>query len=241
MISIIIPTYNHAGALPGLFNSLLSQTLVCWECIVVDDGSMDDTADVVESYFGQLSDEERKKFQYHKQTNGGAPKARNAGAKLATGEYLLFADADLILPPNWLATMLAALQEHPEVSYSYSGLIFGKKLFVGRQFDAAALKQNNFIHTSALIRRVDFPGFDESLKRFQDWDLWLTMLDLGKTGVFVPNIVFTARITRRGLSLWRPRVWYSFWALSERILGWSPPSYRRYIEQQNIVRAKHHL
>lgn len=241
MISIVVPAYNHSSALPGLFDSLLAQTFGDWECIVVDDGSIDDTETVVRNYMDNLPHEQKQKFQYHKQANGGAPKARNAGAKLAKGEYLLFADADLILPFDWLGTMLSALQNDVQAAYAYSGLVFGKKLFAGREFGSEALRQNNYIHTSALIRTRDFPGFDESLKRFQDWDLWLTMLAQGKVGVFVPNILFTARVTRKGMSLWRPRIWYTLCALGQRVLGWAPINYRRYVEAQHIIHRKHQL
>ena len=137
--------------------------------------------------------------------------------------------------------MFAALKNNPQAAYAYCSFKFGWKKFTGRTFNAAALRQNNYIHTSALIRRECFPGFDEQLKRFQDWDLWLTMLKGGHVGVFVPEILFQACVTRRGISAWRPRAWYYFWSLVFRLIGLAPASFHRYLEAKKIVQLKHGL
>jgi len=239
MISIIIPAYNHGAALPSCLASLRRQSFSDWEAIIVDDGSTDDTEQIVNNYTQSCRPEQC--IRYFKLDHSGAPRARNAGAKLARGSYLLFADADLIFDQTALKKMFAALKNNPQAAYAYCSFKFGWKKFTGRTFNAAALRQNNYIHTSALIRRECFPGFDEQLKRFQDWDLWLTMLKGGHVGVFVPEILFQACVTRRGISAWRPRAWYYFWSLVVRLIGLAPASFHRYLEAKKIVQLKHGL
>lgn len=240
MISVVVPSYNHGDALPGLLDSLRAQHDQDFEVIIVDDGSSDGTTGIVERYVSHHPEEARR-VHYVAGEHHGAPAARNKGAALARGPYLLFADADLILYPAMLSRLRAALEGHPEAAYAYSSFRFGWKLFQSRPLDAAALGRENYIHTSALIRRDAFSGFDETLVRFQDWDLWLTLLDRGAVGVFVPDVLFRARITRAGISRWRPRVWYAFWRAVVRLIGYAPRSFRAYEEARRVVLAKHGL
>jgi hypothetical protein len=69
-----------------------------------------------------------------------------------------------------------------------------------RDFDADSLCRGNYISTMSLIRTEKFPGFDESLKRFQDWDLWLTMLKEGDTGEFTGKCSFKTQSMPYGIS-----------------------------------------
>lgn len=239
MISIVIPTYNHGPVLPSCLDSLRRQSLSDWEAIIVDDGSTDDTGALVNNYIKVQAEE--KRIRYFRIDHSGAPRARNAGARQAGGQYLLFADADIIFCQTALEKLLAALKNKPQSAYAYCSFKFGWKQFIGRPFDAVSLRQNNYIHTSALIRRECFRGFDEDLKRFQDWDLWLTMLENGYVGVYVPEILFQARVTRRGISAWRPHIWYDLWSIVLRRTGLAPQSFRRYLEAKKIVQLKHGL
>lgn len=233
MISVIVPCYNHASALPGLLNSLAKQTYDDIEVIIVDDGSKDNPCKVVNKMAASLP----YSCECHITKNQGAPAARNFGARLAKGDYLLFADADLIMQPNMLMVLLDALNKNPQASYAYSAFKFGWKKFSAVQFDASALRKMNYIHTSALIRKADFIGFDESLTRFQDWDLWLTLLSNGKVGVAVPEVLFTARVMRVGISKWRPSMWYKIWP----IFGFTPGTVLAYNKAKRIIQEKHNL
>ena len=124
----------------------------------------------------------------------GANWARNRGFELCRTELVLFSDDDIEWMLDGIEAMIDALDAHPEATYSY-GTYFsvtdGKNYIVSdQQFDAAVLRRNNFVSTMSVIRAKDFPGFDESLKRLQDWDLWLTLLDAGKVGVHCGKTVF---------------------------------------------------
>lgn len=91
-LSVIIPTYNGAGTIEKLLEGLLAQDFADKEIIVVDDGSSDNTSFLSKKYPVRLL----------KQTNQGAGPARNAGARVAKGEILVFCDSDCVVPKNWL-------------------------------------------------------------------------------------------------------------------------------------------
>lgn len=111
-ITIIIPTYNTAKYLPRCFAGILSQTYQNFEVIIIDDGSTDNTEEVVTSYLEQNSN-----FRYIKQKNGGPGVARNTGIENALGEWTTFIDADDYVEKNYLETLLNfALQNNLEVS-----------------------------------------------------------------------------------------------------------------------------
>jgi hypothetical protein len=134
--------------------------------------------------------------------------------------------------------MTLALATHPEAAYAYSSFVFGQKTFRVHDFDDAKLRQVNFIHTCTLIRRTQFPGFDEQLKKFQDWDLWLTMLTRGQRGVWIPEILFKVNEHYGLMSRWWPKFVYKLPGIGQ---GRGVDSIRRYRAAENIIRAKHGL
>ncbi|MFA5954523.1 MAG: glycosyltransferase family A protein [Patescibacteria group bacterium] len=242
MISVIIPTYNHGKALWRCLLSLAEQSVLPGEVIIIDDESTDGTEGYVARYLKNpcLS---HLRMSYKTIKHAGAPTARNTGAALATGDYLLFLDADIICQPEMFALCADALAHAPAASYAYGAFRFGRKLFHSQKFDAEKLKQGNYIHTSALMRKDHFPGFDESLKRFQDWDLWLTMLERGHTGVFIDQVLFRARVGlfRKGISQWKPKLVYKLWQTTTEYFDWAPRWYRAYQQARQLVMLKHKL
>jgi len=231
-ISVIIPTYQHASTISQCLDSIFNQTLLPDEIIVVNDGSTDNTEGVLAEYSSQI--------HYIKQSNQGAPVARNRGFDESTGDFVIFWDADLIGEPRMLETLQRALTEHSEASWSYPSFRWGRKVFKGKKFDAVELRKQNYIHTTALIRRDSFSGFDPSLKRFQDWDLWLTMSENGDSGVWVDEVLFDVLIEkgREGYSRWLPSILYKFpWP----VFGWTPKAITEHDEAKKIVATKHGL
>ncbi len=240
MISIIIPSFNHASTIGKCLESILSQTISDLEIIVVNDGSTDNTIEVLKSYADHI--------QLIDQPNQGAAAARNHGFDQSTGEHVMFCDADVMMRPEMLQKMLSALTVHPGAAYAYSSFRFGWKKFSSYPFSAERLRQMNFITTTSLIRRADFPRFDESLRRFQDWDLWLTILERGKGGVLVDEELFRIEnpLHRHHLislfgqrpSQWRPSLMHRIpW---DRI-GWIPTSIKKYRAAREIIKRKHNL
>ena len=232
LISIIIPTYQHAKALDKCLNSIFNQTYKNVEVIVVNDGSTDDTSKVLAPYLSKIT--------LLQQENRGANAARNRGFQESKGEFVLFCDADVVMKPHMLATLLEALEKQPSAAYSYSAFRFGWKLFRGLPFDPELLRTRNFIHTGALIRKNRFPGFDINILRLQDWDLWLTMLERGSVGVLAPGVLCRVRIygaSRIG-SAWRPAWFYN---LPWKFFGFIPESVSAYTKARAIIYKKHHL
>ncbi len=233
MISIIIPVYNQAKKLAECLASIVAQTYTDYEIIVVDDGSQEKIEAVVRSAKEKYS--EIPAFAgmiLLTQANQGAPAARNRGAKEAKGEYLLFCDADIIMDKQMLEYLVEALQENPEASYAYSSFKFGFKIFRLFPFDADKLKQMPYIPTIALIRAKDWLGFDEKLKKFQDWDLWLSMLEQGHTGFWVDKVLFQAQ-GGGGMSSWLPGFAY-------KLMPWLK-QVKKYNEAMEIIKKKHQL
>lgn len=190
-VSIVVPFWNSIETLAKTLNSIAAQTYKDLELIVVDDGSTDRPDEITGRF---------REVKLICQEHAGAPAARNRGFRESTGAFVLFCDADVSLHPRMIERMVTTLELHPEASYAYSSFRFGWRTFDLFDFDAHRLRESNYISTMSLIRREAFPGFDESLTRLQDWDLWLTMLDRANVGVWVPARLFSASIGKKGYS-----------------------------------------
>lgn len=114
-VSVIIPTYNRAGYLKPAINSVLAQTHQNWELIVVDDGSTDETGEVVGQYCNG-----NRRIRYIRQPNGGASAARNCGIRAARGNLIAFLDDDDRWETEKLDIQCRFLDEHPEIGWVYS-------------------------------------------------------------------------------------------------------------------------
>ncbi|MCW5959741.1 MAG: glycosyltransferase [Pyrinomonadaceae bacterium] len=114
MISVIIPNYNYGRFLGDAIQSVLDQTLQPIEIIIVDDGSTDNSVEIVKS-FGT-------KVKLIQQKNGGVGKARNTGARFSTGNLLAFLDADDIWFPHKLEKQVELFQAQPELDYVSCGM-----------------------------------------------------------------------------------------------------------------------
>jgi glycosyltransferase involved in cell wall biosynthesis len=131
-----------------------------------------------------------------------ASMTRNLGFKLAPySKYTLFSDNDIEWYPESLQLLFDTLESNPCASYSYgSYLLEGLEQFgISHEYNAYDLVNGNYISTMSLIRTDDFVGFDETLKRLQDWDLWLRMLLKKKYGVYCGKELFKTKI-RNGIT-----------------------------------------
>lgn len=232
LVSVVIPTFQHAQTLAACLDSVLAQTYPNIEIIVVNDGSTDNTLQVLEAYKDQV--------KIISQENRGSNPARNRGWREATGEFIIFCDADVRMRSEMIDRLVSALYNNPQASYAYSAFRFGWKRFGGIEFSAERLLERNFIHTSCLVRRADFPGFDEKIKRLQDWDVWLTMLEQRKVGVLVPDELFSVTISgaSRIGSSWLPSFIYR---LPWSELPWKPRAIVKYEAAREIIKQKHQL
>lgn len=207
-VSVVIPTFNRAAVLARSVRSVQLQTLGPSEIIVVDDGSSDGTQELV----AELASEDSR-IRYVHQPNGGAPSARNHGARLATGDLISFQDSDDEWEPQFLE--LVSPQTDTRVVAFSSHRIHHRD---GTSADVPkhavrdvprALRRTNIISTQTAVMprslALQYP-FDESLRRFQDWDLWLTMLGGGVAFVHVPIPLVTLHREADSISEGSPRV-----------------------------------
>ena len=191
-ISIIIPTYNYGRFIRKALNSLLHQTFQDFEIIVVDDGSTDNTKDIIDTIF-------KENIRYFFSKKKGAASARNLGLRHATGKYVAFLDADDWLLPDSLELRIKFLKNHPEYDWVYGNWQIvdenGSYLGTADQFHLpppekrmgnlfpVLLSGANFIQTmSPLIKRKDLlsvGGFRTGLKASQDYELWCRLIDKG--------------------------------------------------------------
>lgn len=171
MITVFTPTYNRAYTLGDLYNSLLNQTCFDFEWLIVDDGSTDDTEELVKGWM----DNGRFAVRYHKKANGGKPSAINCGLQLAEGEYFWIIDSDDTATPNGVETCLKWIKSLPagEKFAGVGGLRGDKKggiigtTFEGEYVDATTLQrsQHNIggdkseMFFTEVIRQFPFPEF----------------------------------------------------------------------------------
>jgi len=228
-ISIIIPCYNHGDTLAQSLESVRSQTCQPHEIIIIDDGS---------DHPVSLELGDRDKLTVIRTENRGAPAARNRGFRASSGRYVIFWDADVIAKPDMLERLLRQLEKCEDAAYSYSHHWFGRKRMPAVPFDESELRNRNYIHSTTLIRREAVIPWDESLRKFQDWDLWLTMASEGKTGILVPEYLFTVIPRQDGMSSWLPR--YSYREPFCR-LPWIRKKVATYEQARHIIREKHRL
>lgn len=111
-----MPTYNRADLALSAIHSALKQTFTSWELIVVDDGSTDTTAEVIDPILRS----NRGQIKYIKQNNGGCASARNVGIKAATGKYLCLLDSDDLFMPAKLEIQVNMLEHNPSTGFVYS-------------------------------------------------------------------------------------------------------------------------
>lgn len=194
-VSVVIPAYNAADTLGETLDCLIGQTVTAWEAIVVDDGSSDDTVAVGESY--ALQD---PRIRVARQSNQGPSPARNLGISLASGDWLLFLDADDWVSLDFLDKMLAAAARQPSASAVYC--FYSRVTPDGRRlpqdwyenvarapFESFARGCPPAIH-SVIARRplvVEVGGFDATLLTCEDWDLWQKIARAGAQFVEVPE------------------------------------------------------
>ncbi|MBU0963646.1 glycosyltransferase family 2 protein [Patescibacteria group bacterium] len=192
LISIIIPCFNAEKTLANTLAQIYNQTYRNIEIIAVNDGSIDTTSHILNQH--------KDKIKIFKQEHRGASAARNLGFKHSHGEFVLFCDADVIMDKQMINKMIDKLLRNPGKAYCYSNFKFGLHSFDLFPFDGKRLIKENYISTMSLIRRSKFIGFDESLKRFQDWDLWKRMLAKGDEGIWYPERLFEAPLNNKGIS-----------------------------------------
>lgn len=181
LLSIVIPTYNRSHLIEKTILSVLKQSEKDFEVIIVDDGSTDNTEEVVSKY---LSDN----FRYFKIENSERGAARNFGTRQATGEYVNWFDSDDEMLPNHVETFLRMREKHrsPEVitlTYAFKNAGTGEiipKVFTHKHSKHDFLIKGNYLACNPVIVRRDIALLnpfieDRKLSASEDYELWLRL------------------------------------------------------------------
>lgn len=174
-VSIVLPTYNDACFLPQAIRSILRQTWADYELIIVNDGSTDETATLLQPY-----SVDPRIHIIHKQ-NEGLPRALNTGFEAATGQYLTWTSSDNILLPTMLERLVTALDSRPDVGLVYAdwqviddaGTVLGTVQTL--DYDPHLLRRANYVNACFMYRREcqDRVGlYDPDYALMEDWEYW---------------------------------------------------------------------
>jgi glycosyltransferase involved in cell wall biosynthesis len=259
-VSVVVPAYNAVSYIGATLESVRAQSYQSWECVVVDDGSLDDTAEVARRFV-----ERDQRFRVIQQANGGISAARNAGIAAVSpgGFYLAFLDADDVWLPDTLQVLIDAAVAHPGAvgvyglaeyineagtpvrpgdhpSYQRDRRIMGRLDLRPLPAEApttfGSLVVSGTIWPSAvgLHRRevVDqVGGFDPDIAVTEDWDLYLRMSRLGD---FVPIARQVAWYRRHDSNVTNGLENISYFVLLVRWKAWA--SSRNTAAQRRLMR-----
>jgi glycosyltransferase involved in cell wall biosynthesis len=198
LVSVIIPTYNTEKFIGEALNSVFSQSYRPIEVIVVDDGSTDNTEDIVKNYqTSKTSKTNETNLIYIYQENGGRASARNTGIRAARGKYVAFLDSDDLWTPGKVKKQVGIMEENKDIDFlfgdkqrfsdngriitssmfkkqSYDKDFFGDSLFVRDSY--RKLLRANFIPTGTVMMRsgcFDITGFFDEGIYAEDYEFWL--------------------------------------------------------------------
>lgn len=204
LISVIVPAFNYGHLISETLNSLLQQSWQNWECIVVDDGSKDNTKEVVRIFC-----EKDSRFIYHFQQNAGLSAARNTGISIAKGQFIQLLDADDLLENRKFEIQINRFNKNPQADIIYSEVRYFRTSFPKErrytmddsnipwmpklssdkheEFACKLMEMNLMAVNCPLIRASVFQEigpFDTNLKSVEDWEYWCRCAISGKYFLF---------------------------------------------------------
>lgn len=207
-VSIIMATFNRVHLIKETLDSILAQTYLNWECLIIDDGSTDKTLEVVNSYSNK--DPRIKLFDRKKNYKKGLPGCRNFGLDIAKGDYIIFFDDDDIVHPDNLKICIANLKEFSQTYYCR----YDKLPFTGA-WKPREFKTGDYQRTLLNIRQLDLMitgelpyasctvmwdkkcfedlRFNEELQYAEEWELYSRILSSGYEGVSINEVLYYNR------------------------------------------------
>jgi len=196
-VSIVLPTYNRARLLSPVINSVLNQSYMDWELIVVDDGSEDETGEIIKGFTDD-------RIRYIYQVNTKSPGARNTGIRASNGRYVKFLDSDDLLLPSNLEEHVKKMEAKPELGLTASGWEE-----VDRKFNSLGTQRpwlyRSVIDLTTLLYSCPFPPSAAMVKRewllnvgmfdpqqfyVEDWDLWLRLAHSRCVIEWIPQVLW---------------------------------------------------
>jgi glycosyltransferase involved in cell wall biosynthesis len=223
MISVCIPVYNGARVIDRALRSVEAQTMAPGEVLVVDDGSTDDTTELLERW------QAAGRLRYVRQANGGLPCARNTGAREMRGTWMVPLDADDELDPRALERAHAAVEKTPGAGWCVTDIVRvgndGEDVFTTTLPEGPtrgwlpAMLERNFVERTILLRRdmlLSLGGYDEAFRIYEDWELNIRMIQAGVVVAYAPGPLYRYIKTEGGITGNVPRMLAGFARLYER-------------------------
>ena len=177
-VSIIVPCYCQAEYLPETLDSVMAQSYENWECVIVNDGSPDNTEDVAQAYC-----QRDNRFKYVYQSNQGLAVARNTGVAHSNGTFILPLDSDDWIDATYVEKAVKCFEREPGLKLVYcKAALFGAEtgLWDLPEYHYHKLLWKNCIFCTAMYRKVDYEktrGYNPNMRYgFEDWDFWLSLL-----------------------------------------------------------------
>lgn len=210
-ISVIVPCFNQGRFLDGCLNSLIKQNYVNWECILVNDGSTDNTEE--KSLEWQKKDD---RIKYVKKENGGLSSARNFGLQHATGDYIQFLDGDDFLAPEKFSKSIACISNIENQVVITNFVLFDDKTqkilppyckLENSYFNQMSLLKDWNKHFTIPIHCAIFPHqlvkkyvFSEDLKSWEDWLFWIQIYENNPQTTFIDEPLAYYRISSANMT-----------------------------------------
>jgi glycosyltransferase involved in cell wall biosynthesis len=195
-VSVIVPVHNLQDYIAETLDSILASDYSNIEIIVVDDGSTDNSPEIIEAY-ADKSD----KIKFFKQANRGVSAARNQAIRLSCGKYILPVDGDDLISSNYIAEAVNVLEQNPQIKVVCCEVEkFGVKNGVKKYppFSYRLLARKNMIVNSSMFRKSDWEkiegGYCEEEIYCEDWDFWISMFKTGGEFLRLPFIGMKYRI-----------------------------------------------
>jgi glycosyltransferase involved in cell wall biosynthesis len=249
LFSVVIAAHNAEDTIRATLESVLAQTCADFEVIVVDDGSTDRTAGVVEGL-------EHEAIRLIRQSNAGPAAARNAGIAVARGTFVSFLDADDVWLPRYLELMLDAFRSEPEAGVAFTDawawdealarfrrrtVMFTESpsyLPVDPRQLFRLLIVRNFFFVSATVRRDVFAkvgGFDTAIFGSEDWELWLRIVANGYRAVRAQGVLAVYRVRAGSISSDREVMSVAEAAVLQKVLTYDLSEEERALVQQRVA------
>ena len=210
-VSIILPAYNCSRYLPESVASVLAQTFRDFELFIIDDGSTDDTGELVKRY---LSD---ARVAYIRQDHGGLSSARNKGIDNSRGNYIAFIDGDDICVKEKIEKQLRVMERDRNIDVVYSSERYfcddAPEKSLPSPYEKLSgdllifLKRSNFIHISTVMARhssIEGIRFDPFLKSHEDWDFFLKLAEKRKKYFYLAEELSLIRVRKDSMTTASP-------------------------------------
>ncbi len=199
LVSVIIPCYNHGKYINEAVQSVLNQPYENFEIVIVNDGSKDDSKEIISKIIHQ-------KVRAIHINNNGLANARNIAIENSKGKYLLPLDADDKIAAGYITKAVNIFETKKDV-----GIVYGKAHLFGERneewilekYELKSMLIANKIYASAMFKKEDYDltgGYDKTFcYGWEDWDFWLSIISLKREVYFIDELVFYYRIINNSM------------------------------------------